>query len=137
MSTISPQTALVYTMVLTAACDGDMTDSETDRMTFMVGGLPAFEDYDRSRLLADAEACTAILEEEDGLDAVLGLIREAVDDRHGDLVYAVACDVAAADGHLTQEELRVLEMMRHALNVDRLTAAAIERGAAARRRTFS
>ena len=46
--------------------------------------------------------------------------------------YALACDVVAVDGVATQEELRLLEMMRHSLDVDRLTAAAIERGAAAR-----
>jgi tellurite resistance protein len=46
--------------------------------------------------------------------------------------YAVACDIAAADGHTTQEELRMLEMLRHSLDIDRLSAAAIERGARAR-----
>ncbi|MGF1606077.1 MAG: tellurite resistance TerB family protein [Rhodothalassiaceae bacterium] len=137
MSTISPETALVYTMVLISACDGRMTDSEIARMTFLVGGLPAFQGYDRGRLLSDSEACTAILEEEDGLDAVLGLIKEAVPDSHMDLVYTVACDVAAADGKLSQEELRVLEIMRYDLTIDRLVAAAIERSAAARRRTFA
>jgi len=36
------------------------------------------------------------------------------------------------DGQLSQEELRLLEVLRHGLDVDRLTAAAIERGAATR-----
>jgi tellurite resistance protein len=46
--------------------------------------------------------------------------------------YAVACDIVAADGEANQEELRMLEMIRFRLDVDRLTAAAIERGARAR-----
>ncbi|MBB4212354.1 hypothetical protein CCR85_13890 [Rhodothalassium salexigens] len=137
MSTISPETALVYTMVLVSACDGDMTDSELNRMTFAVGGLPCFASYDKNRLLADSEACTQMLQEDEGLDAVIGLIAEAIDQYHGDLVYAVACEVAAADGHLSQEELRILELIRHELGIDRLTAAAIERGAAARRKSFA
>ena len=29
--------------------------------------------------------------------------------------YAIACDLVAADGEATQEELRVLELMRHRL----------------------
>ena len=41
-------------------------------------------------------------------------------------------DVVAADGDASQEELRMLEMIRHRLDVDRLSAAAIERGARAR-----
>ena len=50
--------------------------------------------------------------------------------------YAIACDLVAADGEVTQEELRLLELIRHRLNVDRLTAAAIERGARARFQTL-
>ena len=46
--------------------------------------------------------------------------------------YALACDVAVADGKLSQEELRLLQMLRNRLELDRLHAAAIERGARAR-----
>ena len=46
--------------------------------------------------------------------------------------HALACDVAAADGTLEEAELRLLEEIRYELNIDRLHAAAIERGARAR-----
>ena len=134
MSTISPETALVYTMVTVSASDDWMTDSELTRMTGLVGYLPAFRNYNIERLRSDTETCTQLLQSEEGLDAVLGLIEEAVPESHYDLVYALACEVAASDGNLTQEELRLLEMFRHYLAVDRLTAAAIERGIAARQK---
>ena len=137
MSTISPETALVYTMVTVSASDDQMTDSELTRMTGLVGYLPAFRDYNVERLRTDTETCTQLLQSEEGLDAVLGLIEEAVPETHYDLVYALACEVAASDSNLTQEELRLLELFRHYLNVDRLTAAAIERGIAARQKSFS
>ena len=44
----------------------------------------------------------------------------------------LACDIAIADLKASQEELRLLEMLRHSLNLDRLNAAAIERAARAR-----
>jgi hypothetical protein len=44
--------------------------------------------------------------------------------------------VAAADGEIAQSELRMLEEMRYELNIDRLHAAAIERGARARHMTL-
>ena len=47
----------------------------------------------------------------------------------------LACDVAAADGRPAEVELRMLELIRHRLNIDRLAAAAIERAAQARHRT--
>ena len=40
--------------------------------------------------------------------------------------------MAAADGDVHQKELRLLEMIRHQVGIDRLTAAAIERAARAR-----
>ena len=46
--------------------------------------------------------------------------------------HPLACDIAAVDGILTQEELRLLEIIRHTLELDRLVSAAIERGARAR-----
>ncbi|UTW55496.1 tellurite resistance TerB family protein [Kordiimonas sp. SCSIO 12610] len=137
MSTITPETALVYTMVVVSASDDEMTDSELTRMTGLVGYLPAFTNYNVERLRIDTASCIEILQSEEGLDAVLGLIEEAIDDTHTDLVYALACEIAASDGALSQEELRLLEMFRHYLDIDRLTAAAIERGIAARQKTFA
>lgn len=137
MSTISPETALVYIMVTISASDERMTDSELTRMTGLIGYLPAFRDYNIERLRGDTETCIDLLQSEEGLDAVLGLVDEAVPETHHDLVYALACEVAASDGALSQEELRLLEMIRHYLDIDRLTAAAIERGIASRQRSFS
>jgi len=137
MSTISPETALVYTMVTVAASDNKMTDSELTRMTGIVGYLPAFQNYNVERLRGDTETCVDLLQSEEGLDAVLGLVEEAVPQSHLDLVYALACEVAASDSTLSQEELRLLEMIRHYFNIERLTAAAIERGIASRQKSFT
>ncbi|MDH5453150.1 MAG: 2-dehydro-3-deoxyphosphooctonate aldolase, partial [Paracoccaceae bacterium] len=49
---------------------------------------------------------------------------------------ALACDVAAADATLGQTELRLLEEVRYEFNIDRLHAAAIERGARVRHMTL-
>ena len=72
------------------------------------------------------------MEQEDGLDALFGLIRDNLPDRLFETAYALACDVAAADGQLYEAELRLLEEIRYELDIDRLHAAAIERGARAR-----
>lgn len=137
MSTISPETALVYIMVTVSASDEEMTDSELNRMTGVIGYLPAFRNYNIERLRTDTNTCIELLQSEEGLDAVLGLIDEAVPESHIDLVYGLACEIAASDGALSQEELRLLEMFRHYFDIDRLTAAAIERGVAARQKTFA
>ena len=131
-----PETALVYTMVLVSAADGEMTDNELARIGETVRTLPVFRDYEPDRLASEAEACAEALAGDDGLDTVLDLIATALSAKLAETAYAVACDVAAADNQVAQEEARLLEMLRHRLDVDRLSAAAIERGARARHRTL-
>lgn len=135
-STISTHTAFVYLMVLVSASDRNMTDSELKSIGGIINSLPLFRNYDADRFITDAETCAEILDADGGLEAVFGLVEEAIPDSLHDTAYAVACEIAVADAELTQEELRVLEMIRHGLNVDRLVAAAIERGIVARNRSY-
>jgi tellurite resistance protein len=76
-----------------------------------------------------------MLSDEDGLEQAFAFIRDNLPERLRETAYAIACDIAAADGRAVQEELRLLELLRHALNLDRLIAAGIERGARARHMT--
>ncbi|WP_114375573.1 tellurite resistance TerB family protein [Elioraea thermophila] len=129
---LSPAEALVFAMVLVSAADRNMTDRELTTIGRIVTQAPAFEGFDTSGLSAIANRCVAVLDEEDGLDKALALIADALPKRLRETAYAFAVEVAAADGAAAQEELRVLELIRHRLEVDRLAAAAIERGARAR-----
>lgn len=129
---LTPQDALIHTMVLAAAADRDMTDPEVSTIGEIVGHLPIFRDFEQGRLAKVASACVDLLQQEDGLDVALTQIREALPPKLRETAYALACDVVASDVKASQEELRLLEMIRHRLDVDRLTAAAIERGARAR-----
>ncbi len=129
---LSPQDALVAVMVATSASDQNMTDSELASITAIIDILPVFEDYDRGRTATVSNMVADLFEEEDGLDALIGLVGQAQPDHLRETAYALACDVAAADQRVNMYELRFLEMLRHDLRVGRLAAAAIERGARAR-----
>ena len=129
---IDPQGALIYTMVIVSAADRDITDPELAIIGDIVGHLPAFRAFDRQRLPSLLDACTRLLNRENGLEEAFEAIGTALPANLRETAYAIACDVAAADGEASQEELRVLEMMRHRLDIDRLIAAGIERGARAR-----
>ncbi len=129
---LDPHSALIYPMVIVSAADRDMTDAELASIGEIVGHLPAFRDFDRQHLPAVLDACTKLLNREEGLEEAFAAIKETLPPNLRETAYAIACDVAAADGEASQEELRVLEMMRHRLNIDRLIAAGIERGARAR-----
>lgn len=129
---IDHHSALIYVMVLVSAADADMTDAELETIGENVRYLPVFQDFPIERLPDITRDCTRLLSDANGLDKALDLIKDSVPAKLCETAYAVACDIAAADAKATQEELRMLELLRHKLGVDRLCAAAIERGARAR-----
>lgn len=132
---ISHHDALIYTMVLVSAADSNMSDAELQTMGRIVSNLPVFRDFDVDTLPRVASDCAALLQRDDGLDAALDAMLAALPENLRETAYAVACDVAAADGHVQIEELRLLQLIRERLNIERLVAAAIERGARARHQT--
>jgi tellurite resistance protein len=130
---LTPQAALIYVMVVISAADRRMSDSELKTIGTMVQTLPVFRGFDPDRLLPTAEACADAMGAERGLEAVLDRVAAALPVRLKETAYALAVDVAAADGgEIPQEVLRLLELIRFALPVEPLVAAAIERAARAR-----
>lgn len=132
---IAVQEALIYAMVTVSAADSNMTDAELKTIGDLVKGLPIFINYDPEALLLTASSCGDKLQGENGLADILNIIADSLEPRLYDTAYALAVEVAAADGKLEREELRLLQMIRNRLSLDRLTVAAIERSAIARFRT--
>lgn len=124
--------ALIYTMVLVSAAEGVMTDAEIETIGRLVRYLPVFADFDHDQLTEVGRDCTYLLRQEDGLDQAFELISKALPAKLRETAYALACDVAAADGQLADEELNLLHMLQDHLGVDALIATAIERSAHAR-----
>ena len=129
---IDQHAALIYTMVLVSAADSEMTDAEISMIGDLVRHLPVFSGFDVEKLPDTARVCAELLSGDNGLDDTIEVIRGGLPESLRETAYALACDVAAADGEASQEELRVLELLRHRLQVERLAAAGIERGARAR-----
>lgn len=132
----TPEDSLVAIMVGISVSDENIRTSELLSIEQMVNFLPVFGTYNADRMRLVANIVFDLFEEEDGLDALFGLVKEELPEVLFETAYALACDVAAADGKLAQQELRFLEELRHFLNIDRLHAAAIERGARARHQTL-
>lgn len=132
---IDPHSALIYTMVLVSAAEGQISDAELTVMSGLVRSLPVFRDLGPDRILVVGRECAELLNKEDGLDIALDLIAEALPAPLRETAYALACDVAAADGEATQAELRLLQLLRQRLDLDPLVTAAIERAARVRYRT--
>lgn len=133
---LTAQDSLAALMIAVSASDENIRTAELVKITNIVNNLPVFAGYDADRLNVIAQTVFDLFEQEDGLDALFGLIRDALPPALNETAYALACDVAAADGKLMEPELRLLEEIRYELDIDRLHAAGIERGARARHMTL-
>lgn len=100
---LTPQDCLVALMVAVSASDEDIRTAELVKIQSAVNMLPVFADYDIDRVNRTSQMVFDLFEQEDGLDALFGLIREDLPERLFETAYALACDVAAADGSLTNQ----------------------------------
>jgi len=136
MPKITPHEALIYVMITMSAVDRQISDHELERIAQIVRGLPVFMGYDIENLAKTAEGCGDLLSDEDGLDELLQQIAGALPRKLYETAYALAVEIAAADLRIADEEIRLLELLRDALNLDKLVIAAIERSARARHQTI-
>jgi len=129
---LSPQDALVAIMLAVSVADGSVRTAELVQITNLIENLPAFANFDQAKLQDMGPMMMRLMNEDDGLDRLFDLVRRFLPERLWETAYALACDVAAADGKISGPEGEMLEAIRDELRLDRLHAAAIERGARAR-----
>jgi len=128
---LSPQEALIYAMVTTSAVDRSMSDEELARIGSIVSQLPMFDGFN-SDLLEVSKACGALLSGDNGLNNVLDIIVKGLPASQRETCYMLALEVAAADLEVKDEEIRFLELLADALDLDQLIVSALERGVKAR-----
>lgn len=132
LDALTPQDCLITLMLTVSASDGTMRTVELVQITAILDTLPVFADVPEGRLGEIGALVEALIGQEDGLDSLFETIRDRLPDRLWETAYALACDVAAADGRISEGEADILEEIADQLRLDRLHAAAIERGARAR-----
>ncbi|MEL6946633.1 MAG: tellurite resistance TerB family protein [Pseudomonadota bacterium] len=134
MNAISHQDTLVYLMVSVSAADRNMGENEMLRIGNIVKTLPVFSGYGSEQLVNAAKACRDILQADEGLETVLGFAA-LLPENLKSTAYALSAEIAAADLSVTVEEVRLLQMLRNHLGLDKLTCAALELSARARHQT--
>lgn len=133
---LTPQEAVIYLMVMSSASDGRMSERELRSIGRIVRSFPLFSDDDEARLVDTAEDCGRLMSSEGGLHKVLTAASSSLPAHLGETAYAAIVDVITADENLDMTEIRVLELVRDALNISDDGAAAIEHAARARHMTL-
>jgi tellurite resistance protein len=124
--------ALIHGMVIAAAADAVITESEMEMMGRIIAHLPVFRDFDVTKMTNIANACIDKLDDVDGIDHILQEMKASLPVSLHETAYALAVEVAAADLEASDEELILLQMFRQIFGLDRLICTGIERGVRAR-----
>lgn len=133
---ISPHQALIYAMILVAGADRDIATRELKLIGRKARQLPVFEGFSDADLPGIAQECAVIVHARDGVERALKLIAAALPKHLRETCYLCAVEVAAIDGSVPAEELRILQRLRQTLNLDRLVTVALERATQARLATL-
>jgi len=133
-SGLTPQEALIYTMVAVAASDRTISEKELARINSMVIQLPVFRDIDGAWLSREAQDCGRILGRPGGMEKVVRLIVEGLPIPLRETAYALAAEVAASDLTINEGERDFLSLLAEGLQLDDLVRAALERAANVRHR---
>ena len=73
---MSPQDCLVAVMIAVSASDEDIRTAELIKIENAVNMLPVFAAYDIDRMNRTAQVVFDLFAQEDGLDALFGLVRD-------------------------------------------------------------
>jgi len=131
MDGISHQDTLVFVMVSVAAVDRQMEEQEMLRIGNIVNILPVFKKYSGDQMVNAAKMCRDILQDDEGLETILGMAA-GLPRNLQETAYALAAEIAASDLNVSPEEVRLLQLLRNRLGLDKLICSALERGARAR-----
>ena len=132
----APKDALVAIMVAVSESDENFEMSELKTIERIVNNLPIFSDYDPKRIGFVSQTVFMLLEENEGINALFGLVKPSLPSHLAETAYVYACDVAAADGRLGRREIAFLDQIRENLELDPLVAEAIHRSSRARYATL-
>ena len=125
--------ALIYGMILASASgENGVDDKALATINTVCTYLPIFEDFNRKEMDEISASCVEILTTENGIELIFSMVEEMLPENLYETFYALAVEIICVHSTATQEELKLLEIIRHRFNIDRLIAAAIERGAKAR-----
>lgn len=129
---LSKHAALIYVMIMVSASDRDMKRIELSTIGSFVKRLPAFRDYDVTRLPQTAEACAETLATGDGMNHALDAVAKSLSPSLRKTAYALALEVAAADRRLSLDELGIMQIIAERLDIDSETASALEKSVSIR-----
>ncbi|PSB15973.1 Tellurite resistance protein TerB [filamentous cyanobacterium CCP1] len=121
---LSPAEAVAAITLVIVASDGHLSTEEVNSVWPILSRMQLFRSYSSDVVVRMFNKLAGILSRQ-GIDAMLQLAKASLPFELGPTVFAIAADLALADGTVTSEEEAVLERLYQILEVPHETAIQI------------
>ncbi|OPX61469.1 MAG: Tellurite resistance protein TerB [Methanomassiliicoccales archaeon PtaB.Bin215] len=113
---LSKEEAFAAVSLVAIAADGVITEEEARGMFVQFYRMRTFAGYNDNQMSSMLNKLINIIKKQ-GLDALVGLAKESLPENMRATAFAVATDLALADGEIAEEEKRLLTKVQQSLGL--------------------
>jgi hypothetical protein len=128
MNNLDPIDSLIYTMTLSAAISGDITDKELNVIKYLFTTLPVFENSNNDHLSKKIIESLEVIKSEPNIENITDLINDSLKNNSNlkKTAYIIAIEIMMADLEVTEESFRLLELFENSFGLDNLETSSIK-----------
>jgi hypothetical protein len=128
MNNLDPIDSLIYTMTLSAAISGDITDKELNVIKYLFTTLPVFENSNNDHLSKKIIESLEVIKSEPNIENITDLINDSLENNSNlkKTAYIIAIEIMMADLEVTEESFRLLELFENSFGLDNLETSSIK-----------
>tara|TARA_B100000900_G_scaffold226955_1_gene192691 strand:+ start:732 stop:1154 length:423 start_codon:yes stop_codon:yes gene_type:complete len=128
MNNLDPIDSLIYTMTLSAAISGDITDKELNVIKYLFTTLPVFENSNNDHLSKKIIESLEVIKSEPNIENITDLINDSLKNNSNlkKTAYIIAIEIMMADLEVTEESYRLLELFENSFGLDNLETSSIK-----------
>ena len=126
MTILNPNDALIYSMTLSSAIDGDISDQEILFMKNCINNLPIFKNANSQDLENTLSMFFELLNGDNDPETIIELIMQSLDKDKQHIAYALSVEIMMVEEDFTIEKLRLLELFEKNFQINDLESASIK-----------
>jgi hypothetical protein len=128
MNNLDPIDSLIYTMTLSAAISGDITDKELNVIKYLFTTLPVFENSNNDHLSKKIIESLEVIKSEPNIENITDMINDSLENNSNlkKTAYIIAIEIMMADLEVTEESHRLLELFENSFGLDNLETSSIK-----------
>ena len=128
MNNLDPIDSLIYTMTLSAAVSGDITDKELKVINYLFTTLPVFENSNNDHLSKKIIESMEVIKSEPNVENIVDLIGDSLEENSNlkKTAYILAIEIMMADLEVSAESYRLLELFENSFELDALETTSIK-----------